>query len=182
MLKINTNTYLIDNITYQSSSNCDARPIDIDIDTIVIHCISLPPKVYGNSYIEDFFCNKLNTFNNEYFKEIKDLKVSSHILIKRSGEIIQFVPFNKKAWHAGSSIYKDEENCNEFSIGIELEGHHTEKYTKHQYKSLQEVSQALINNYKDLNKDNIVGHSDISPDRKQDPGKYFEWNYYLEGL
>ena len=174
--------HILDNTKLVESPNYSERIDESDIRLIVIHCISLPPKIYGNSYIEDFFCNKLNSNDHEYFEEIKDLKVSSHILIKRNGEIIQFVPFNKKAWHAGSSIYKDEENCNEFSIGIELEGHHTEKYTKHQYKSLQEVSQALINNYKDLNKDNIVGHSDISPDRKQDPGKYFEWNDYLEGL
>ena len=174
--------HILDNAKLVESPNYSERIDESDIRLIVIHCISLPPKIYGNSYIEDFFCNKLNSNDHEYFEEIKNLKVSSHILIKRNGEIIQFVPFNKKAWHAGSSIYKDEENCNEFSIGIELEGYHTEKYTKHQYKSLQEVSQALINNYKDLNKDNIVGHSDISPDRKQDPGKYFEWNDYLEGL
>ena len=174
--------HILDNAKLVESPNYSDRIDESDIRLIVIHCISLPPKIYGNSYIEDFFCNKLNSNDHEYFEEIKDLRVSSHILIKRNGEIIQFVPFNKKAWHAGSSIYKDEENCNEFSIGIELEGYHTEKYTKHQYKSLQEVSQALINNYKDLNKDNIVGHSDISPDRKQDPGKYFEWNYYLERL
>ena len=174
--------HILDNTKLVESPNYSDRIDESDIRLIVIHCISLPPKIYGNSYIEDFFCNKLNSNDHEYFEEIKDLRVASHILIKRNGEIIQFVPFNKKAWHAGSSIYKDEENCNEFSIGIELEGYHTEKYTKHQYKSLQEVSQALINNYKDLNKDNIVGHSDISPDRKQDPGKYFEWNHYLEGL
>ena len=174
--------HILDNIKLVESPNYSDRINESDIRLIVIHCISLPPKIYGNSYIEDFFCNKLNTNDHKYFKEIKDLKVSSHILIKRTGEIIQFVPFHKKAWHAGSSSYRNEENCNEFSIGIELEGYHTEKYTKHQYKSLHEVSQALINNYKDLNKDNIVGHSDISAERKQDPGKYFEWNYYLERL
>ena len=174
--------HILDNTKLVESPNYSDRINESDIRLIVIHCISLPPKIYGNSYIEDFFCNKLNTNDHKYFKEINDLKVSSHILIKRTGEIIQFVPFHKKAWHAGSSSYRNEENCNEFSIGIELEGYHTEKYTKHQYKSLQEVSMALINNYKDLNKDNIVGHSDISPDRKLDPGKYFEWNYYLERL
>ena len=174
--------HILDNTKLVESPNYSDRINESDIRLIVIHCISLPPKIYGNSYIEDFFCNKLNTNDHKYFKEIKDLKVSSHILIKRTGEIIQFVPFHKKAWHAGSSSYRNEENCNEFSIGIELEGYHTEKYTKHQYKSLHEVSQALIDNYKDLNKDNIVGHSDISPHRKQDPGKYFEWNYYLERL
>ena len=174
--------HILDSAKLVRSPNYSERINDYDIRLIVIHCISLPPKIYGNTYIEDFFCNKLNTNDHEYFREIKDLKVSSHVLIKRSGEIIQFVPFNKKAWHAGLSSFKNEENCNEFSIGIELEGYHTEKYTNNQYESLVEVSKALISNYKDLNKDNIVGHSDISPDRKEDPGKYFEWSYYLERL
>ena len=174
--------HLLDNIKLVKSPNYSDRTNESDIRLIVIHCISLPPKNYDNSYIEDFFCNKLNTNDHKYFKEIKNLKVSSHVLIKRSGEIIQFVPFNKKAWHAGSSIYRDEENCNEFSVGIELEGYHTEKYTNNQYESFVEVSKALINNYKDLDKNNIVGHSDISPERKKDPGKYFEWNYYLKRL
>ena len=163
------------------SPNYDVRSNE-EIDLIVIHSISLPPGIFGNSFVEDFFQNKLDNSKDKYFQEIKDLRVSSHVLIKRSGEIIQFVPFNKKAWHAGLSSFKNEENCNEFSIGIELEGYHTEKYTKNQYESLVEVSKALINNYRDLNKDNIVGHSDISPDRKKDPGKYFEWSYYLGRL
>ena len=114
--------HILDNTKLVKSPNYSERTNDSDIRLIVIHCISLPPKIYGNSYIEDFFCNKLNSNDHEYFREIKDLKVSSHVLIKRSGEIIQFVPFNKKAWHAGLSTYRNEENCNEFSIGIELEG------------------------------------------------------------
>tara|TARA_B100001057_G_scaffold142129_1_gene141855 strand:+ start:1060 stop:1599 length:540 start_codon:yes stop_codon:yes gene_type:complete len=174
--------HILDNAKFVESPNYSERKDEYDIRLIVIHCISLPPKIYGNTYIEDFFCNKLKVKDHEYFAEIYDLKVSSHILIKRSGEIIQFVPFNKKAWHAGLSSFRNDENCNEFSIGIELEGYHTEKYTNYQYKSLIGVSKALFNNYKDLNKDNIVGHSDISPDRKEDPGKDFEWDYYLERL
>ena len=171
----------LDKANRRPSPNHDVRSNE-EIDLIVIHSISLPPGIFGNGFVEDFFQNKLDHSKDKYFQEIKDLKVSSHVLIKRSGEIIQFVPFNKKAWHAGLSSFKNEENCNEFSIGIELEGYHTEKYTKNQYESLVEVSKALINNYRDLNKDNIVGHSDISPDRKKDPGKYFEWSYYLERL
>ena len=173
---------ILDNAKLVESPNYSERVDESDIRLLVIHCISLPPKIYGNSYIEDFFCNKLSTSDHEYFKKIKDLKVSSHILIKRSGEIIQFVPFNKKAWHAGLSRYKNEDNCNEFSVGIELEGYHTEKYTDHQYKSLIEASKVLLNKYKYLNKNNIVGHSDISPDRKEDPGRNFEWDFYLERL
>jgi AmpD protein len=174
--------HIIKNIKFVNSPNFNERPENTKISLIVIHSISLPPNVYGNNYVEDFFMNKLIISDHDYFQEIQDMRVSSHLYIKRTGEIIQFVPFNKKAWHAGLSSYMNEENCNEFSIGIELEGYHTEKYTNHQYKSLLEVSKALINTYKDLNKDNIVGHSDISPGRKEDPGKYFEWNYYLERL
>ena len=174
--------HIFKNIKFINSPNFNKRPKNSKISLIVIHSISLPPNVYGNNYVEDFFMNKLIISDHDYFQEIQDMKVSSHLYIKRTGEIIQFVPFNKKAWHAGLSSYMNEENCNEFSIGIELEGYHTEKYTNHQYKSLLEVSKALINTYKDLNKDNIVGHSDISPGRKEDPGKYFEWNYYLERL
>ena len=174
--------HILDDAKLIESPNYSDRLDESDIRLLVIHCISLPPKVYGNSYIEEFFCNKLDIDSHGYFKEIKDLKVSCHVLIKRDGKIIQFVPFNKKAWHAGLSSHKNEENCNEFSIGIELEGYHTEKYTKHQYNSLIQVSKALFKNYKDLNKDNIVGHSDISPNRKTDPGKDFNWSYYLNEL
>ena len=174
--------HILDNAKLVKSPNYSDRHDESDIRLIVIHCISLPPKIYGNTFIEDFFCNKLDINSDKYFKEIKDLRVSSHVLIKRDGKIIQFVPFNKKAWHAGLSSYKNEENCNDFSIGIELEGYHTDKYTNHQYNSLIQVSKALLKNYKDLNKDNIVGHSDISPDRKTDPGKDFNWRYYLEEL
>ena len=115
MLKINTNTYLIDNITYQCSSNCDARPIDIDIDTIVIHCISLPAGVYDNNYIIDLFQNKLDVTKDASFKSLVDLKVSAHLLVRRDGTIIQLVPFNLRAWHAGVSHYKGRENFNDFS-------------------------------------------------------------------
>ena len=174
--------HILDDTKLIESPNYSDRLDESDIRLIVIHCISLPPKIYGTSYIEEFFCNKLDIDSHEYFKKIKDLKVSCHVFIKRDGEIIQFVPFNKKAWHAGLSSYKNEENCNEFSIGIELEGYHTEKYTNYQYDSLIQVSKALLKNYKELNKDNIVGHSHISPSRKEDPGKYFEWDYYLERL
>ena len=174
--------HILDNAKLVKSPNYSDRLDESDIRLIVIHCISLPPKIYGNTFIEDFFCNKLDINSDKYFKKIKDLRVSSHVLIKRDGKIIQFVPFNKKAWHAGLSSYKNEENCNDFSIGIELEGYHTDKYTNHQYNSLIQVSKALLKNYKDLNKDNIVGHSDISPDRKTDPGKDFNWRYYLEEL
>ena len=132
--------HILDNTKLVETSNYSDRTDECDIRLIVIHCISLPPKIYGNSYIEDFFCNKLNTDDNEYFREIKDLKVSSHILIKRTGEIIQFVPLNLRAWHAGESSYKGVEDCNNYSIGIELEGTDCDVYSNEQYESLIQIS------------------------------------------
>lgn len=146
------------------------------IDMVVIHNISLPPKQFGeqfdNTYIEDFFCNRLDSSKDEYFQEIKDLKVSAHLLIKRSGEVVQFVDFANKAWHAGVSHYKGRENCNDFSIGIELEGSDDIKYTDNQYTALNEILDFLKNKYPIKY---IVGHNEIAPKRKTDPGKAFEW-------
>lgn len=176
MLKINTNTYLIDNITYQSSSNCDARPIDIDIDTIVIHCISLPAGVYDNNYIIDLFQNKLDVTKDASFESLVDLKVSAHLLVRRDGTIIQLVPFNLRAWHAGVSHYKGRENFNDFSIGIELEGTPISRYTDIQYEKLNEVIAAIKLCYPNITDNNIIGHNEISPDRKEDPGSFFEWD------
>ena len=164
------------------SPNYSERLNEQDINLIVIHSISLPPGKYNNSYIEDFFCNKLSINEDEYFQSISDLKVSSHILIKRGGEIIQFVPFNKKAWHAGISVFNGRSNCNEFSIGIELEGSEKEGFTKNQYKKLINICSALIKYYPEITRQNIVGHSEIAPGRKTDPGINFNWEYLKEHL
>ena len=146
---------------------------DTDITMIVIHNISLPPNKFGNNYIEDFFCNKLDYNKHPYFKTIKNIQVSAHLLIKRCGKIIQFVDFDKKAWHAGVSSYKGRENCNNFSIGIELEGSDNIEYTTEQYAKLNKVLGFLTKKY---NIKYIVGHKDIAPDRKTDPGKSFKWS------
>ena len=149
---------------------------------IVIHAISLPPKEYGGDYVENFFLNKLKISDHEYFKEIKDLKVSSHLYIKRDGEIIQFVPFDKRAWHAGESSFNGEFDCNDFSIGIELEGSDCDNFTDHQYQVLIDVTKQLMNEYPDVKKNSIKGHSDIAPGRKTDPGDRFEWTRYLSKI
>ena len=128
------NKYILKKSTYIESENCDDRSPGIIVDTIIIHCISLPEKEYDNDYVISFFTNKLNFDAHESFKDLEDLKVSSHLFIRRSGEVIQFVPFNKKAWHAGKSRYKERENFNEFSIGIELEGSVDDIYTDSQYE------------------------------------------------
>tara|TARA_B100000902_G_C26859132_1_gene692140 strand:+ start:109 stop:651 length:543 start_codon:yes stop_codon:yes gene_type:complete len=176
MLKINTNTYLIDNITYQCSSNCDARPINIDIDTIVIHCISLPAGVYDNNYIIDLFQNKLDVTKDASFESLVDLKVSAHLLVRRDGTIIQLVPFNLRAWHAGVSRHKGRKNFNDFSIGIEVEGTPNSRYTDIQYEKLNELIAAIKLCYPKITDNNIIGHNEISPGRKEDPGSFFEWD------
>ena len=164
-----------------SSPNCSDRDSG-EISLIVIHNISLPPGKYGGGFIEKFFTNQLLPEEHPYFEEIFEMKVSSHLLIERNGSITQFVPFNKKAWHAGVSSYLGRENCNEFSIGIELEGTDDTAYTKDQYNSLIEVTIELMKAYPDIQKNSIVGHSDIAPGRKTDPGKSFDWELYLSGL
>jgi AmpD protein len=172
---INIKDNLIEGVTFHSSPNFDSRPKDTDISLIVIHSISLPPGKYGGNEIKDFFLNELDTSNHEYFESIKNLKVSSHILIKRTGETLQFVPFNKRAWHAGISSYLGKENCNDYSIGIELEGTDDSEFTDEQYNSLKNLTSSLIRSYPNLSEDRLVGHSDIAPGRKSDPGIFFDW-------
>jgi len=174
--------HIFKNIKFLNSPNFNKRPEKSDISLIVIHSISLPPEVYGNNYVEDFFMNKLNISDHDYFNEIKDMRVSSHIYIKRTGEMIQFVPLNMRAWHAGESCYKGIDDCNNYSIGIELEGTDNDHFSNQQYQSLIQISKLIIKNYPKINKNTIVGHSDISPERKTDPGNDFEWNRYLDAL
>tara|TARA_X000000368_G_C22804916_1_gene612007 strand:+ start:22 stop:570 length:549 start_codon:yes stop_codon:yes gene_type:complete len=176
MLKINAKTYLIENIPYHQSINCDERPIGVDIDSIVIHCISLPSGVYDNNHIIDLFQNKLDTTQDKSFISLTNLKVSAHILVRRDGRIIQFVPFNLRAWHAGVSQYKNRENFNDFSIGIEIEGTPTTEYTNIQYEKLIQLIASIKLCYPRITDDNIIGHSDISPNRKKDPGDFFMWD------
>ncbi len=164
------------------TSNFDERPLETDISLIIIHCISLPPNQFGGSYIDQLFCNKLNPDEHPYFKEVFNLKVSAHLLINRSGEITQYVAFNKRAWHAGLSEYKGRSQCNDYSIGIELEGTETQQYTDKQYEKLTLVSKALFNYYPGLSSKNIVGHCHIAPERKTDPGKSFNWEKFLIAL
>ena len=176
MLKINNNSGLFDDITHYNSENCNNRPNNTIIDTIIIHCISLPVGSYGNQNIVDLFMNNLDINQDPSFESLKDVKVSSHLLIRRDGEIIQFVPFNLRAWHAGVSKHKERENCNDYSIGIELEGTDKSNFTDTQYKRLNEIIISLKDYYPKIVDENIIGHNEVSPDRKNDPGPFFEWN------
>ncbi|MEO8400412.1 MAG: 1,6-anhydro-N-acetylmuramyl-L-alanine amidase AmpD [Gammaproteobacteria bacterium] len=167
---------LIKTARYLPSPHCDARPENADIDMIVVHGISLPPGQFDTQYIETFFSGKLDESIHPYFATISSLKVSAHLLIARTGEIIQFVPFSKRAWHAGQSYFQGRERCNDFSIGIELEGTDDLPYEKVQYEQLAEVIKILRHAYPNITRDRIVGHSDIAPGRKTDPGKAFNWH------
>lgn len=164
------------------SPNQSARSTDQAIDLLVIHNISLPPGEFGTGCIEAFFCNQLDTSAHPFFSEIAVLQVSVHLLIDRQGCVTQFVPFDRKAWHAGESIFCGQANCNDFSIGIELEGTDSEPFSPQQYTSLISVTNLLLEEYPCLNLDRIVGHSDVAPGRKTDPGPLFDWERYKNAL
>ncbi len=166
----------LNNVRHLLSPNCDKRTDENDISLIVIHCISLPPRQYGTAHIDQLFTNCLDPDEHPYFKEIHTYKVSAHLLISRRGTITQYVPFNLRAWHAGQSCYYSRACCNDFSIGIELEGIETELYTDNQYTQLVDIISILLNNYTKLSANDITGHSDIAPGRKQDPGPTFDWH------
>jgi len=158
-----------------ASPNFDSRPDDAVIRLIVVHGISLPPGEYGGGHIRDFFCNRLDTGAHDYFATIRDLRVSAHCVIERSGKILQFVSFLDRAWHAGVSEWRGETACNDFSIGIELEGCDDEAYDERQYRSLAALIAALRARYPGIAGDALAGHSDIAPGRKTDPGTAFDW-------
>lgn len=174
-MKINKKSGLLDNASLTPSENCDDRPADGAISLIVVHNISLPPGEFGGPYISQLFTNQLAADEHPYFQDIHQLRVSSHVLIRRDGEVIQYVPFQQRAWHAGVSEYCGREGCNDFSIGIELEGTDTDPYETIQYEKLAELILELRQCYPDIAKDAITGHSDIAPGRKTDPGPSFDW-------
>lgn len=163
-----------------ASPNCDERPANVPPSLLVIHGISLPPGEFGGPWIDALFTNKLEPQAHPFFAEIHQLKVSSHLLIRRDGELVQYVPLHKRAWHAGVSSYQGRERCNDFAVGIELEGTDELPYSDAQYRVLAEVVAALRCAYPSLG-ENITGHADIAPGRKTDPGPAFDWQR-LQGL
>ena len=173
--KIDSNIGLLLGARQVHSPNCDERPEGVEIDLIVIHNISLPPGKFGGGEIDAFFTNQLDPSAHPYFKTMAHLTVSSHVVIDRQGEITQYVPFTKRAWHAGVSVFEGREKCNDFSIGIELEGTDTLPYTEQQYQSLIALIKLLRVAYPGITPDRITGHSDIAPSRKTDPGDVFDW-------
>lgn len=181
-MKIDTKTGLLNIARKQPSPNCDDRPADENLSLIVIHNISLPPGAFGGPYIDALFTNQLDPDDHPYFAQIHKAKVSSHLLIRRDGEVVQYVPFSKRAWHAGESCYEGRECCNDFSIGIELEGTDDVSYTDVQYEKLADVVSGLIKAYSGLSNKRVTGHCDIAPERKTDPGPVFDWARLSDSL
>ena len=157
------------------SPNFDDRPPGCDIDLIVVHGISLPPGEFGGPHVERLFCNRLDPRDHECFRAIAGLKVSAHVLIRRDGSLVQFVALSDRAWHAGESRFRDRTGCNDFSIGIELEGTDLTPYEAVQYDRLAHVCRTLMRRWPAITVDGIVGHCDVAPRRKTDPGPAFDW-------
>jgi len=166
----------------RGSPNQDQRPTGCIIDLLVIHNISLPPNRFGGPWIDDLFNNRLDPGIHPYFVDIHKFRVSSHLLIRRDGELLQYVPLCQRAWHAGESCFKGRKACNDFSIGIELEGGDEIPFTEEQYQRLALTTKRIMTLYPAITKERIAGHSDIAPGRKTDPGPAFDWNRYLDGL
>lgn len=162
----------------RSSPNQDCRPEGFRTDLLVIHNISLPPGEFGGPWIDDLFMNKLDPTAHPYFATIAARQVSAHLLIRRDGELIQYVPLHMRAWHAGESCFDGQERCNDFSIGIELEGSDDTPYTDAQYRSLADVTSEIQKQFPAITTERITGHSDIAPGRKTDPGPEFDWDRY----
>ncbi len=170
---------LAEDALYTATPNCDDRPPEAAIELLVIHSISLPPGVFGGTAVEDLFLNRLDAAAHPYFATIAGLRVSAHFFIRRNGALLQFVPCRLRAWHAGQSSWCGRERCNDFSIGIELEGADDTAFSDAQYDRLGELARALHNRYPITAS---VGHSDIAPGRKTDPGPRFDWPRYRASL
>lgn len=181
-MRVDPASHMVVGAKYVPSPNFDERPEGVPVSLVVVHNISLPPNEFGGPYIEQLFTNQLNPNEHPYFAEIADQKVSAHVLIRRDGELVQFVPFHRRAWHAGDSCYQGKDKCNDFSIGIELEGADDIPYEPEQYLVLSTLVDSLRMAYPSLTKENIVGHSDVAPARKSDPGASFKWDYFRSQL
>jgi AmpD protein len=174
-MQVDLDSGLLRGAKWIASPNRDARPPGVETDLIVVHGISLPPGEFGGPWIDRLFCNTLPEDVHPYFAEVAALRVSSHLVVAREGEVTQYVRFTERAWHAGRSAYRGREACNDFSVGVELEGSDTLPYEAAQYNALAEVVAALCAAYPRLSPERLVGHSDIAPGRKTDPGPAFDW-------
>ncbi|MBZ4193972.1 MAG: 1,6-anhydro-N-acetylmuramyl-L-alanine amidase AmpD [Candidatus Contendobacter sp.] len=174
-MRVDLGTGLLDEARYLPSPNCDDRPFGSAIDLIVIHGISLPPGQFGGPWIDALFTNALDRAAHPYFQTLDGLRVSAHLLIRRDGELTQYLPFHRRAWHAGASEYAGRSCCNDFSIGIELEGADQIPYADGQYLRLAAVIRVVRAAYPAITANRLTGHADIAPGRKTDPGPAFDW-------
>ena len=178
-MKINTETGLLDKAIYHQSPNCNERPDPKRVSLLVIHNISLPTGEFGNDCVRQLFMNELDCDAHPDFEAVRGLKLSAHVFITREGQIHQFVPFHLRAYHAGRSSFYDEIECNDFSVGVELEGTDNTPYTEAQYENLARLTRALMSAYPSITPDRITGHEHIAPGRKTDPGPAFDWDHYF---
>lgn len=178
-MRINTHTGLLEEATYHASPNHHERPEPGRINLLVIHNISLPAGEFGTDYVRQLFMNQINCNEHPSFEELRGKKLSAHMFINREGELHQFVPFHLRAYHAGRSSFQGEIECNDYSIGIELEGTDNTPYTQAQYESLGQLTRALMSAYPGITPERITGHEHIAPGRKTDPGPAFDWNAYF---
>ena len=174
-MRIERASGLLDAARQRPSPNRDDRPAGLGVDLIVVHGISLPPGEFGGPWIDALFTNALDPDAHPSFQAIAGLRVSAHLLIRRDGELVQYVPFHRRAWHAGESHYAGRSRCNDFSVGLELEGADHLPYDDRQYPRLAAVIAALRTIYPTLTPDRLAGHADIAPGRKTDPGPAFDW-------
>ena len=165
----------LEGVAYTESPNFDSRPSHADISLVVVHGISLPPGEFGTGLVQDLFLNVLDLRRHESLNSLAGVRVSSHVFIERTGKLTQFVPFHERAWHAGESSFGGVPNCNDYAIGIELEGTDDLPYAEVQYQLLVESLKALISAYPGISRSRVVGHYEIAPGRKTDPGPYFDW-------
>src|SRR6202790_5242534 len=174
-MQIDLESGLMRDVSHVASPNYDPRAAGVEVVLIVVHGISLPPGEFGGPWIDRLFTNSLPADVHPYFAEVGSLRVSSHVVVTRDGAVTQYVGFTERPWHAGKSIYRGREACNDFSVGVELEGTDTLPYEPTQYAVLAKVVAALCAAYPRLSPDALVGHSDIAPGRKTDPGPAFDW-------
>ncbi|MBW4936619.1 1,6-anhydro-N-acetylmuramyl-L-alanine amidase AmpD [Marinobacter sp. F4206] len=163
---------------WRPSPNFGPRPESASLTLLVVHNISLPPGQFGGPEIEDFFCNRLDHAAHPYFETIAGMQVSAHALIRRDGSLVQFVSLLDRAWHAGRSCFQGEEECNDFSVGIELEGTDDIPYSEAQYRSLARIAHLIMLAWPAVTPDRLTGHCDIAPGRKTDPGPVFDWQHF----
>lgn len=181
-MRLSADSSWLEGVRRVSSPNCDARPDDCPIDLLVIHGISLPPGRFGGPNVDALFLNTLDARIDPYFASICHLRVSAHVLIQRNGGVTQYVPFHLRAWHAGESSFKGRLRCNDFSIGVELEGTDDIPYETVQYQRLASLTRLLTTAWPEITRERIVGHCDIAPGRKTDPGGAFDWTRFHELL